>query len=230
MSEKDYYLILGISPRESQGGVKSAFRDLARQYHPDRAGVQSTRRFQEIAEAYRVLGDRIRRAAYDSSRAAAFERSGPSAPARPRAPVEPLDPGPSVTERLSVIEDFVASYPARDEVFDQFERNFTDAWLPKSERTEALNLVVQLTYEEAMRGASVQLGVPVFSPCPQCHGAGGVWLYACPQCRGAGKRMAQEYVTLRIPAMVADGAVFQLPLHALGVQNLYLQVMVRVGG
>ncbi len=53
--KKDYFLILGVCRSESTEGIKSAFRKLAKRYHPDKSGPEGTRRFQDIAEAYEVL-------------------------------------------------------------------------------------------------------------------------------------------------------------------------------
>jgi DnaJ-class molecular chaperone len=55
MERKDYYLILGVSRGENLEGIHDAFRELAKKYHPDRAGPEATGKFQEIQEAYDVL-------------------------------------------------------------------------------------------------------------------------------------------------------------------------------
>ena len=69
--EKDLYAVLGVSPDATQEEIKKAYRALARRYHPDSGTeVASAERFQEIQEAYRVLGDPVRRRAYDRRRAA----------------------------------------------------------------------------------------------------------------------------------------------------------------
>lgn len=83
-----------------------------------------------------------------------------------------------------------------------------------------------MTYEEAMRGADVRIAVPVFYPCPICHGSGHVGLYECTRCRSSGTLAGEEYVPLRIPPMVDDGSIFRIPLEGLGVTNLYLTVRV----
>jgi DnaJ-class molecular chaperone len=57
MATKDYYLVLGVPRDESEAGIRSAFRDLARRHHPDRAGPSGTPHFREVVEAYRVLSD-----------------------------------------------------------------------------------------------------------------------------------------------------------------------------
>ena len=81
MSSKDYYVILGISRTEAPAAIRSAYRDLAHRYHPDLVGPEGTAHFQEINEAYEVLSDPSRRAAYD-------RETGESSP---RASVEPID-------------------------------------------------------------------------------------------------------------------------------------------
>lgn len=240
MPLKDYYVVLGISPDETQAGIKSAYRDLARRYHPDRAGAKSTKRFQEVSEAYNVLGDRERRTAYDASR-----RRAPVEPVEPRAvdprvraPVEPLDMEPEAfrdfrspptgTRRWSIMDDFINAYAIHDEIFDHFRRNFTESSPLKSGRTDALNLGIHLTHEEARRGAEVELGVPVALPCRRCHGSGRIGLYACPRCRATGWFETEEYVALHIPPLVSDGTLIQVPLERLGIEDLLIRALIRV--
>ena len=92
MDGRTYYMILGVPRTESPGGIRSAYRDLARRLHPDAAGQQATHAFQEITEAYDVLSDPQRRRAYnDELRRAergdlAPVRDAPAAPFA-RAPV-----------------------------------------------------------------------------------------------------------------------------------------------
>lgn len=239
MPSKDYYVILGISPGETQSGVRSAWRDLARRYHPDRAGQQSTRQFQEVSEAYNVLGDPRRRAAYDQSRRRTIAEPLRSAGRQSGVTVEPLDPGPvrttgaraepGVTSRLSILDDFLAPHSAFDQIFDRFRRNFTEAWMPKSGRLDGLNLGLHLSPEEARRGGAVELSVPIFFPCQNCHGTGRLgFFYACPECYETGTVMREEPVLLKIPPGVADGTLFEIPLRGLGIQNFYLRVLIRV--
>ena len=65
MLRKSYYLTLGVPRNESAGGIRQAFHEIVRRYHPDRVGSERLRFFQEIVEAYRVLGDPERRRDYD---------------------------------------------------------------------------------------------------------------------------------------------------------------------
>jgi len=238
MSRKDYYAILGISTKETQHGVKDAFRELAQRYHPDRAGVHSTQRFQDIAEAYQTLGDRARRAEYDAYR----RRSRAETTVRPveplwDVPAEPFDAEPVTMDRhrarrpsrqFSVMDDLVGSSPGRDRVFDAFRQSFDDRWRRKSARLDPLNLAIGLSREEALSGVDVTLNVPIVSACVDCHGTGRLWVYACSRCGGSGRQMSENAVHLRIPPMVDDDTLFEVPLNGPGIENIYLRLLVRV--
>jgi molecular chaperone DnaJ len=82
MSKRDYYEVLGVSRTATEAEMKSAFRKLAMQYHPDRnAGDQEAEvKFKEINEAYQTLSDGQKRAAYDRYGHAAFANGGAGGP------------------------------------------------------------------------------------------------------------------------------------------------------
>jgi DnaJ-class molecular chaperone len=67
MATRNYYVVLGVASNETEQGVRAAFRDLAKRYHPDRVGPSGAGPFREPAEAYEVLGDPARRRQYDES-------------------------------------------------------------------------------------------------------------------------------------------------------------------
>ena len=67
MGAKDYYEILGVTRAESLGGIRNAYRNLAKECHPDRAGLQGKEKFQEIQEAYEVLSDPGKRREHDAN-------------------------------------------------------------------------------------------------------------------------------------------------------------------
>jgi len=77
----DYYAILNLSPEADIEEIKRAFRQLARQFHPDVAGEGSRERFQQIHQAYQVLSDPEQRRRYDAQRQSAQRQSPPSSPA-----------------------------------------------------------------------------------------------------------------------------------------------------
>lgn len=82
--ENDYYKILGVSKTATQQEIKSAYRKLALQYHPDRNKTkEAEQKFKEVTKAYEVLGDESKRKTYDQFGAAAFEQGGAGGPGGP---------------------------------------------------------------------------------------------------------------------------------------------------
>lgn len=226
MEVRNFYVVLGVPPRESPSGIKHAFRELALRYHPDRAGSRGTRFFQEIVDAYRVLSDPAQRASYDRRlRHGGVESRGPS----PITPSVGTEPEPQVPEPVSVFHDFEVTRPSFEEVFARILRNFTQPSVPKSQRLDPLRLELILRPDEAARGGYLTLGVPVFYPCNACRGSGERGLYPCMDCHQSGMIQAEEPVRIFIPAMVRDGTVFEIPLRSLGIHNTYLELNVRVG-
>ena len=214
MATKDYYLILGVSRRENLRSVQEAFRELAKRYHPDRAGPQGTSRFQGIQEAYEILSNPEKRKLYnhnlEQDEIKTHSRPEPifsRAASRPRA----LIPQP-----MSLLHDFETICPSFEPLFERFLRNFTGERVPKSERLESLNVEVILSPEEAARGVAVPIGVPVFYTCPQCGGSGRDWLFPCIDCNAQGMIEQEATVRIRIPPMIPDRAIIEMPIHGLG--------------
>jgi DnaJ-class molecular chaperone len=226
MATKDYYLILGVSRGENVRGIQEAFRELAKRYHPDRAGPAATSQFQDIQEAYEVLSDPKKRSVYNhqlhEDEIRVESRPNPIF-SRPQPEPEPLIP-----RRRSVLRDFETLRPGLEPLFERFVRNFTGENIPKGERLEALNVELLLSPEEAARGVTVPVGVPVFYRCPQCGGSGREWLFPCLDCGGQGTIEEEETVRIRIPAMIRDRAVVEVPIHGLGIHNFFLRLYIRI--
>lgn len=234
MPTKDYYVILGIPRYESPAGVRNAFRDLAIRYHPDRAGPGGTRFFQDILEAYRVLSNEQRRASYDEGlrHAEGVEQVRPTrvTPHKGSGPEpEPLIPNPLVPRPISLMKDFEVTQPSWEQVFNRFLQNFTQPYVRRSQELDALNLQIRIGTEQAARGGILTLTVPVFYPCPRCHGGGDVLGYTCYTCSGKGLIEEEEPVHISVPPMIRHGTVFEVPLRGLGINNLYLRVRILVG-
>lgn len=180
MAVKDYYLILGVSRDESTEGIRSAFRELAKRYHPDLAGEESTPEFCEIREAYEVLSDPVRRKRYNNELAAA------EAPARPRASM-------SLEEEFRRLAASLAGCPQ-----------------PAGYRRAVADARVILSPEEALRGVEAPIRIRFTQACPACGGSGREWLLPCFDCGGRGAVDAQSTVWVRIPPGVRSGTVIEL--------------------
>lgn len=225
MAGKDYYIILGISPSEGAAGIREAFRRLAKKHHPDLGGSEAT--FQELARAYEVLSDPEQRREYDQS----LGRRNASPQAEPL--VSPgwsgeHQPEPLVPKPMSVLHGFQTLQPSFDPLFDRMLRNFTGLRVPKGERIEGLNVEAILTPLEAARGATAPIGIPVFQRCTVCHGSGEDWLFPCMACGGQGMIEKEATVSVRIPPMVRDRTIIEIPIAGLGVHNFILRLHVRI--
>lgn len=227
---KDYYAILGITSAEDEAGIRHAFRDLAMRLHPDRAGAASKEAFQEIAEAYSVLGDRDRRAAYDRTRRKPASgdtrrRSAPSA----GVVAEPFFRGEGPggfgwsfrgRRRGRGLDDVSAGDfgIAGVEVGSRAPRRRASA--------APLKVVVQLSRLEAAAGGELHLPVPRRSPCPLCGGAHR----RCRRCHGTGAVWEESVVRVRIPPRIVDGSRLDVPLHGPGLEGRWIQMTIEVVG
>jgi molecular chaperone DnaJ len=216
METRDFYAMLGVQPEAGAGELRDAFRRLATRYHRDLAGPQPGRPFQQVVGAYRVLSDPRQRASYD----AGFL----PAPVAPAHEPEMLVPGP-----ISLEHDFQAREPSVEEVLERILRNYTGRHVPKSEGLGALDLELGVPAHAAASGGTILFGVPVFYPCPRCHGEGHDGFAPCLACDRTGLLEEEEPARLHIPPLSRNGDLFDLPLHGLGIHNLYLRVRLRVG-
>ena len=229
MATRNYYVVLGVPRGESKAGIRAAFRDLVKRHHPDRAGVEDAKRFREVVEAYRTLADPEIRKAYDEE-LSRREEGGPVRIRRGR-PVAGgwAEPEPLVSEPLDVFGAPEEVRPSFEALFERMLRNFTGRGVPKAERAESLTCQVLLTPEEAARGGVLPIRFPVFEPCASCGGSGHTMLFPCLDCGASGIVEMPATVRVRIPPGVAPGSRFTAPLARIGIRNLVLEVLVRVG-
>ncbi|MEW5423743.1 molecular chaperone DnaJ [Amorphus sp. 3PC139-8] len=184
MAKRDYYEVLGVHAQVTETELKSAYRKLAMQYHPDRnpGNADAEHRFKEISEAYDVLKDPQRRAAYDRFGHAAFEGGGFGG-----------GDGPGFNG------DFAS---AMSDIFDEFfgmgQRRRSGAG--GRERGADLRYNLEIELEEAFTGKTVEIEVPTSVTCVTCSGSGakpGTSPTTCQTCKGAGRvRATQGFFTL----------------------------------
>ncbi|MDY6905466.1 MAG: DnaJ domain-containing protein [Thermodesulfobacteriota bacterium] len=228
---KSYYAILGISSGSTLDEIKSAYRHLSKKYHPDHySGNRDT--FLEIQEAYTVLSDDRKRNQYERQ----LERR-PERPRRrpaytaPQGAPEPLIPeedAPVNLGQISPARSFETFTPSFDEIFDWLWRNFSSMDLPKSGQIRPLTLEVLLTREQARRGGTASIMVPVRAACPTCRGAGGVGFYECARCAGEGAITGEMPVSIGFPAGITDTHAVAIPLRRFGIGNMHVTVVFRV--
>jgi DnaJ-class molecular chaperone len=226
---KSYFAILGVSSGATGDEIRSAYRRLAKEFHPDHCEGGSER-FQEVQEAYTELGNRRRRREYEHN----IKRGSPKKPLR-RSDYpgpEPLIPeeNPFDLGEVSPVRSFQSFTPSMDEVFDWLWRNFSSLEQPKSGRVRNLTLEVTLTPEQARRGGNARIMIPAQAFCPTCRGHGGVGFYDCTRCAGEGVISGEMPVSVSFPpGLMRDHAVM-IPLDRSGIRNVHVTVLFRPTG
>ena len=176
MAKRDYYDVLGVGQRADEGELKKAYRKLAMQYHPDRnpGDSEAEQKFKELNEAYDVLKDKQKRAAYDRFGHDAFSNGAGGAGAH----------------------GFGAGGAGFADIFDEMFGDFMGARGGQSARGGAdLRYNMEISMEEAFTGKSAQIRVPTSVTCDACSGSGaekGSSPTTCSSCQGRGRVRAQQ--------------------------------------
>lgn len=226
---KSYFAILGISPDATADEIRSAYRRLAKEFHPDHYAGGSER-FQDIQEAYSVLGNWRRRSEYELN-IKKVVRKTPWRPAAYPEP-EPLIPeeGPVDLEEISPVRSFHSFTPSLDEIFEWLWKNFSSLGPPKSGRVQNLTLEVTLSSEQARRGGNARILVPAQAVCPTCRGQGGVGLYECLRCAGEGAISGEMPISVAFPPGLTTDHAVVIPLDRFGLRHIHITVLFRPTG
>lgn len=191
--KRDYYEVLAVSRGVGEQELKSAYRKLALQYHPDRnpGDPEAEERFKEAAEAYSVLSDAQKRAAYD-----AYGHAGVSGAASGGFDPSSMDLG----DLLSQVFGFG----------DMFGGGGQRGGKPRATKGDDLRYDLTLSFEDAAFGKAVELQVPKLEACPRCHGRGaepGSSMMQCPACHGRGEQLfSQGFLSVRRTCSHCGGA------------------------
>lgn len=227
--KRDYYEVLGVGRGATDQEIKSSYRKLALQYHPDRNPNNkeaSEERFKEITEAYSVLADVDKRAAYDRFGFAGVGAAGAGAP----------DFSSTI---FSGFEDLFGTFFDLDDLFGGGHGRQR-----RATRGADLRYELQLSFAEAASGIDTKIKIPrnekctscrgsgsrngsqmancpacggrgqvrysqgffsVSRTCPQCGGRGQVNRDPCPECQGEGRVRREKVLGIKIPAGVDDG-------------------------
>src|SRR6478672_4509299 len=203
MVEQDYYELLGVARGADDATIKAAYRRLAKEHHPDRHNGCSDKEahFKAINEAYDVLKDPQKRAAYDRFGKAAFQNGGGG--------------GDPFAE---------AGFNGFSDIFSTIFGEFMD---PRQQQNAArgadLRYDLEMTLEEAFNGVEKEISVQAMATCEQCHGrgctstdrcantcqtcggSGEVITDPCANCQGEGRAHAHRKLAVKIPAGVDEG-------------------------
>ncbi|WP_159714805.1 molecular chaperone DnaJ [Blochmannia endosymbiont of Camponotus nipponensis] len=252
MAKSDYYKILGVSRNADEREIKKSYKRLAMKFHPDRNPGNTTAetKFKEIKEAYEVLSNSEKRAAYDQYGHAAFEQGNMGSASNSRG---------SAADFSDIFGDVFG------DIFGGNRRN-------RAGRGADLSYNIELSLEDAVRGITKEICIPtllvceecrgsgarsntaivtcmtchgqgqvqirqgffsVQQSCPVCHGYGKIIKEICNSCRGNGRVERPKTLSVKIPAGVNTGDRIRLSGEGESGKNgapagdLYVQVQVR---
>ncbi len=191
MANKDYYSVLGVDKNASEDDIKSAYRKLAKKYHPDlnKDNPDAAEKFKEINEAYEVLGDKQKRSNYDQFGSAdganfsdffggangsgGFSNGGFSS---------------------SFSGDFSDMF---SDIFSAFGGGASSGARASAQtaRGEDINLAMNISLKESAFGVNKDIRITKLEACPHCKGTGakdGTAFETCPDCKGAGRVRFQQ--------------------------------------
>lgn len=183
MNKKDYYEVLGVSKDASDAEIKSAFRKLAKKYHPDVSKEpNAAEKFKEAQEAYAVLSDAEKKSSYDKYGHAAFDQNG----------------GFGAEGGFSGFQDFDPSDILRDIFGSGFgfgESSFFGGGRsksPKATKGSDISVIFEMDFEEAAFGTETSIQLDIMDKCDDCDGHGGTGIKTCPDCNGTGVVKEQQ--------------------------------------
>jgi molecular chaperone DnaJ len=202
MSKRDFYEVLGIDRKADEAAIKKAFRAKAMQLHPDRnpGDKGAEHRFKEVNEAYEVLKDPQKRAAYDQFGHAAFDGAGAA-------------PGPGGFRQHPGGFEFNFGSGGFADIFEDIFGDITGRGRRQAqrgpERGQDLRYDLEVTLEEAYKGKKATIRVPTAVRCEACHGTGGeggAKPKPCPTCAGRGRvRASQGFFTIERSCAACHG-------------------------
>jgi len=188
MAKKDYYETLGVARNAPEAEIKKAYRRLAMKYHPDRnpGDKSAEENFKQAKEAYEILSDQQKRSAYDQ-----FGHAG-------------VDPAAAAAGGAG---GFYGAGPGGASFADIFGDVFGDIFGGAGRarggayRGSDLRYSLELSLEDAVKGAEVRIRVPTLDACETCHGSGakpGTQPTVCRTCNGYGQvRMQQGFFSIQ---------------------------------
>ena len=195
MSKRDYYEVLGVGKGAGDQDIKAAYRKLALKHHPDRnpEDPQAEDRFKEASEAYSVLSDAQKRAAYDRFGHAGLQGASGQPGFNPEAFADFGD----------ILGDFFG-------FGDLFGGGRGGQRRNRAQRGEDVRYDLELSFEEAVFGMNAEIQVPRMERCDRCSGAGtepGTAPSSCPTCHGRGEVLYQQsFLSIRRTCSTCGGS------------------------
>ncbi|MHB8147381.1 MAG: DnaJ C-terminal domain-containing protein [Vulcanimicrobiaceae bacterium] len=215
MNYKDYYAILGVPKGAPEKDIKSAYRKLARKWHPDanpESPKESEEKFKEISEAYEVLGDPEKRRKYDvlgsnwqqAARQAEQQRQYRSRSSEHDFDFSNFGGGGTAGAGPTGFSDFF------DMFFSGIGRRGTAQQPGFAQRGQDLETTIELGLRDVYDGGKKAVSLQVEDICPRCRGTGTENGRLCTQCSGTGRLLLTKKFEVSIPKGIGDGQRIRL--------------------
>jgi len=191
VSKRDYYEVLGIERDADDQTIKSAYRKLALQYHPDRNpdNPDAEEKFKECADAYSVLSDSQKRATYDRFGHAGLQGQG----------AQGFDPN-----AFADFGDILGDFFGFGDLFGGGRRR------SRAQKGEDVRYDLEIGFEDAVFGMSAEIQVPRMEACDRCQATGaepGSGSATCPTCHGRGQILYQQsFLSVRRTCHTCNGS------------------------
>jgi molecular chaperone DnaJ len=221
MAKRDYYEVLGVQKNASKDDIKKAYRKLAIQYHPDKnpGNREAEEKFKEATEAYEILGDDQKKAAYDQ-----FGFAG--------------------VDGMTGQGDFSQTFRGFEDIFGDFSGIFDTFFGGGSRRSSSgvrqganLRYDIEIPFKDAVFGTKVEIQYTKNDACSACNGSGasgGSGKKVCPVCQGSGQvRHSQGFFSVASPChnCRGEGYIIEQPCHdcgGSGTQRKRQKIMVTI--
>jgi len=234
-AKRDYYEILGVKKNSSLEEIKKAYREAALRFHPDRVPEgqkkEAEEKFKEISEAYAVLSDPQKRAIYDQRGHVGLDQ---------QYAYEDIFRGADFASVFEGMTDFGVGEGLFDRIFGDWGFDLAGGKRKKRTRVQRghdLQVVVEITLEEAAHGVEKTLAIPRYETCSRCQGSGskpGTKKSACPQCKGNGQMISSRgsvKIIQACPDCKGEGEIITYPCtecHGEGKSKITRRIVINI--
>ncbi len=212
MNYKDYYAVLGVPKGAPEKDIKSAYRRLARKWHPDANpgnAKAAEEKFKEISEAYEVLGDGDKRRKYDAL-GSDWQQAARQAEQQRRYRTQQgatqfdFNFGPNAGAGTSGFSDFF------DMFFSGVGRRGPAGPAPAAARGQDMETTIELSLHDIFEGGKKSISLQLEDSCPRCRGTGTENGRLCAACHGTGHTLTSKKFEVSIPRGIGDGQRIRL--------------------
>lgn len=182
-SKRDYYEVLGVNKSASQDEIKSAYRKLAKKYHPDNKETGNAEKFKEATEAYSVLSDENKRRTYDQFGQAAFDQASGGQNPFAGSGFEGFNFGGDFGDINDILSQMFGGFGGSSRRSSYGPRRGDDTLMR-----------IRINFMDAVNGKKVTIPVSYDENCKDCNGTGaksGTEFEKCPHCNGKGRVIKQ---------------------------------------